>query len=296
LKKEMMKIIIVFLALSAAGLAQELNCRVEVNFESLPVNNRELLADFANVIETYMNTTRFTTENWDGEKIDCSLTIFFSSSSGDVDYSAQIVVVSQRPVYQSTRNSPMLTINDAAWSFRYERGQALYSGQSTFDGLTSFLEFYAMIIIGFDTDTFGEYGGTKYFQRAQDIVNLGSTSGFSNGWLSSSSSYSRWGLVNDLLAEKYSKFRSTVFDYHYGIDIYQQDKVLGKQKIVSLIDNLYNMWEVEGGLKSVLLTTFFNAKHGEIIDLLKGYTDLNIFEKLKKLDPPHAARYDAVMP
>ncbi|MEE9448649.1 MAG: DUF4835 family protein [Ignavibacteriaceae bacterium] len=292
----MMKIFIIFLALSAAGLAQELNCRVEVNFESLPANNRELLADFADVIETYINATRFTTENWDGAKIDCSLTIFFVSAAGDVDYTAQIVVISQRPVYQSTRNSPMLTVNDGAWSFRYERGQALYSGQSTFDGLTSFLEFYAMIIIGFDTDTFGEYGGTKYFQRAQDIVNLGATSGFSNGWLSSSSSYNRWGLVNDLLAEKYSKFRSTVFDYHYGIDIYQQNKILGQQKMVSLIDNLYNMWEVEGGLKSVLLTTFFDAKHGEIMDLLRDYKDLTIFEKLKKIDPPHAAKYETAMP
>jgi len=190
----------------------------------------------------------------------------------------------------------MLTINDAAWSFRYERGQALYSGQSTFDGLTSFLEFYALIIIGFDWDTWEEFGGNRYFQRAQDIVNLGATSGFSNGWLSSSSSYNRWGLVNDLLAEKYSKFRSTVFDYHYGLDIYQQDKVLGQQKMVSLIDNLYNMWEVQGGLKSVLLKTFSDAKHGEIIDLLKDYSDLTIFEKLKKIDPQHAAKYEVVMP
>ena len=292
----MIKTIILFLVLTTAGLAQELNCRVEVNFESLPVNNRELLADFGNVIETYMNTTRFTTENWDGEKIDCSLTIFFVSASGDVDYSAQIVVISQRPVYQSTRNSPMLTVNDAAWSFRYERGQALYSGQSTFDGLTSFLDFYAMIIIGFDWDTWEEFGGSRYFQRAQDIVNLGASSGFSNGWLSSSASYSRWGLVNDLLEEKYSKFRSSVFDYHYGVDIYQQDKSLGQQKIVSLIDNLYNMWEVQGGLKSVLLKTFSDAKHGEIIDLLRDYKDLTIFEKLKKIDPQHASKYEAVMP
>jgi len=292
----MIKILIVFLALSSAGLAQELNCRVDVNYESLPVNNRELLSDFANVIENYMNTTRFTIESWDGEKIDCSLTILFVSASGDVDYTAQIVVVSQRPVYQSTRNSLMLTINDAAWSFKYERGQALYSGQSTFDGLTSLLEFYALIIIGFDWDTWEEFGGNRYFQRAQDIVNLGATSGFSNGWLSSSSSYNRWGLVNDLLAEKYSKFRSTVFDYHYGLDIYQQDKVLGQQKIVSLIDNLYNMWEVQGGLKSVLLKTFSDAKHGEIIDLLKDYKDLTIFEKLKKIDPQHASKYEAVMP
>ncbi len=291
-----MKTLILFLLLSLSSFAQELNCRVDVNFESLPVNNRELLAEFADVIAAYMNGTRFTTETWDGAKIDCSLNIFFSSASGDVDYTAQVVVVSQRPVYQSTRNSPMITINDGAWSFKYERGQALYSGQSTFDAVTSFLDFYALIIIGFDTDTFAEYGGTQYFQKAQNIVNLGATSGFSNGWISSSSSYNRWGLVHDLIAEKYSKFRSTIFDYHYGVDIYQVDKSLGQQKIASFVESLYNMWEVEGGLKSVLISTFFDAKYGEIIELLKDYGDVTIFEKLKKIDPPHAARYEAVMP
>ena len=67
--------IIVFIVTSAS-LAQELNCRVEVNYENVPVRNRELLADFASVIESYMNTNKFTDENWDA-KIDCSLSIFF---------------------------------------------------------------------------------------------------------------------------------------------------------------------------------------------------------------------------
>ena len=74
-----MKTLILILLLSVTTFAQELNCRVDVNFESLPVNNRELLADFADVIAAYMNGTRFTTETWDGAKIDCSLNIFFSS-------------------------------------------------------------------------------------------------------------------------------------------------------------------------------------------------------------------------
>lgn len=292
----MNKILIIFIALSSLSYSQELNCRVDVNYESLPVNNRELLADFASVIESYMNSTKFTATGWEGDRIDCTLSIFFTSAGSDVDYSAQIVVVSQRPVYQSTRNSPMLTINDGQWSFKYERGQALYAGQSTFDPLTSFLDFYALIIIGFDWDTWEEYGGSRYFQRAQDIVNLGATSGFSNGWLSSSSPYNRWGLTNELLAEKYSKVRSAIFDYHYGVDIYQQNKTLGHQKVLSFIDVLYDMYQTEGGINSVFIRTFFDAKNGEIIDLLKGLTDSAVYEKLKKIDPPHIARYERAMP
>ena len=47
--------LIIFLLFNITILAQELNCRVDVNYESLPVNNRELLADFSSVIENYMN-------------------------------------------------------------------------------------------------------------------------------------------------------------------------------------------------------------------------------------------------
>jgi hypothetical protein len=292
----MKKILTLIFLISIVSRAQELNCKVEVNFENLPVNNRELLVEFGSVIEGYMNTTRFTNDNFDGQKIDCALSIFFIGASSDVDYSAQVVVVSQRPVFQSTINSSMLTINDGLWSFQYQKGQALVSNQTTFDPLTSFLDYYANIILGFDWDSWEEFGGTKYFQRAQNIVNLGSTSSFSNGWQSSSSAYSRWGLINDLLNEKFSQFRSSIFDYHYGIDIYRQNKNLAQQKIVTLINVLYGMWETQGGITGVLIKTFFDAKYGEIIEHMKDYSDLNIFDKLRKIDPPHAARYESYIP
>jgi hypothetical protein len=287
--------LIIILMLNLTILAQELNCRVSVNFESLPVNNRELLADFANVIENYMNTTRFTNSDW-GQKIDCALSIFFTAASSDVDYTAQIVVISQRPIYQSTDNSPILTVNDGQWQFKYQKGQPLYANQATFDPLTSFLDYYALIIIGMDDDTFEPLGGTSYFKRAQDIVNLGANSGSSLGWQSSSSVYNRWGLVYDILSETYAAFRNAIFDYHYGIDIYAQNKSLAQQKIVSLVNVLWNMYQKSGSINSVFVRTFFDAKSGEIIDRLRDYPDTEIFIKLKKIDPPHSAKYDAVMP
>lgn len=291
-----MKILVIFLFVCVSHLsAQELNCRVTVNFENLEVKNRELLVDFASVVESYMNNNKFT-EGWDGAKIDCSLSIFFISATSEVDYSAQIVVVSQRPIFKSDRNSPLVTINDGQWSFRYERGQAMYAGQSTFDALTSFLDFYAMIIIGFDWDTWEEFGGTRYFQRAQDIINLAASSGSTFGWLSSSSPYSRWNLVNDILSEKYAAFRSAILDYHYGIDIYEQNKNLAQKKIAVMIDALYDIYQKSGLINSVFVRTFFDAKYGEIIDRMKDYPEPEIFNKLKKIDPPHSARYDSAIP
>jgi Domain of unknown function (DUF4835) len=291
-----MKYTVLFLLfLSFTTFAQELNCKVEVNFQNLPVNNRELLVDFAGIIENYMNNTRFTSEDW-AQKIDCSMSIFFTSAGSDVDYSAQIVIISQRPIFKSTNNSSVLTVNDGQWQFKYQKGQALYSNQTTFDPLTSFLDYYALIIIGMDMDTFELLGGTIYFKRAQDIVNLGSNSGASLGWQSSSAAYSRWGLVNDILSTTYSFFRNSIFDYHYGIDIFSQNKQLGQPKIANLVDVLWIMYEKIGSLNSVFIRTFFDAKSGEIIEYLKDYPDPELFSKLKKIDPPHSSKYDAVMP
>ena len=79
-----MKYFISFLLIfSTITVAQELNCKVTVNYESLPAQNRERLADFGGVIEAYMNSTQFTDDSWSGEKIDCSLNIFFTSLSGE---------------------------------------------------------------------------------------------------------------------------------------------------------------------------------------------------------------------
>lgn len=287
-------ILILLISHSKFLLAQELNCRVTVNYEKLPINNRELLADFAFIIEDYMNKTQFTNEPFDGEKINCNLNIFFTSASSDVEYSAQVVITSTRPVFKSDRQSPILTINDANWNFRYEKGQPLYSNQSIYDPITSFLDFYANLIIGFDWETWGEFIGTPYFQRAFSIANLGMNSNFKKGWERTSDAYNRTRLCEDLLNDKFRPFREAYFEYHYGIDLYQVNKTEAQEHIANLVNVLDDM-KNKTDINSVLIRTFFDSKYGEIADLLRDYKDINIFNKLKRIDPAHIAKYNEML-
>jgi hypothetical protein len=188
----------------------------------------------------------------------------------------------------------MLTINDANWSFRYVPNQALYSNQSTFDPLTSFLDFYANIIIGFDWETWADLGGTPYFKKAFDILNLSVSSPYKKGWEQSSAAYSKWGLCQDLLNDKYRAFREAFFVYHYGVDEIQIRKKDGQDKIVNLISVLEDM-QKRTGINSVLIKQFFDTKNGEIVELLKDYPDVNVFLRLKKIDPSHSAKYDEML-
>lgn len=281
--------------LSFQTFAQELNCRVTVNYEGLSVNNREILAEFAGTVEAYMNSTSFTGQNWDGLKIDCALTIFFTSGNETGDYGAQVVVISTRPVRGSDKPTPMLTINDATWNFKYVRNQALYANQATFDPLTGFLDFYANIIIGFDWDTWDYLGGNPYFKKAFDIVSLANNSSYKKGWERSSASYSRWGLCEDLLNDKYRQFREAFYEYHVGgVDLIYFNRPLAQERIASLINLLAEM-KSKSDINSVLIRQFFDAKSGEIIDFMRDYKDNSIFLKLKQVDPPNSAKYDQAL-
>lgn len=290
-----MKYIIIFLLVASSVIyPQELNCKVIVNYEGLPVANRELLVNFAGFIEDYLNKTRFTSDNWEGDKIDCTFNIFVTSAASDINYSAQVVVISQRPVYNSPKNSVMLLVNDNSWSFAYEKNQQMYPDMSQFDPLRSMLDFYALVIIGYDLDSYGKLAGSQLYSKAFDIVNLGASSR-AVGWEKTSSSYSRRGLVEDLLNEKFRPFREAFFEYHYnGIDLYTQNKKATHDKIVNIANMLESMRN-KVDLNSVLIKTFFDAKHGEFIDYLKDYPDKNIFKVLKKIDPPHMSKYDEAM-
>lgn len=291
----MKSLAVILFLMSSVTFSQELNCKVTVNYEGIPVVNRELLSSFAVTIEDYLNKTRFT-DKWEGEKIDCSFNIFFVGASSDINYSAQAVVTSQRPIFKSSKNSLMLSINDSQWFFIYEKNQTLYSNQAVFDPLTSFLDFYAFIIIGFDMDSYEELAGTPYFTKAFDIVNLGANSSFRTGWEKSSSSYSRRGLVEDLLNEKFRPFREAYFNYHYnGLDMYFEKKSVAYKNIVKLVDVL-DLMRTKFNINSVLTKTFFDAKSGEIIEYLKTYPDkAAVFKKLKLIDPSHALRYDEAL-
>ncbi len=291
----MLKRIIFILSLFPAFLfAQELNATVTINVDQLPSQYKEKLADFQQTIQNYLNTNRYADDNWQGDKIDCSFNIFFLSGSGDVNFTAQAVITSTRPIYNSEKSSLMLNIMDDKWSFSYESGQSMNMDLNTFDALKSFLDFYALVIIGTDADSYDPFGGSPYFSKAIEISVLGSSSTKSKGWFVQSSAYNRRTFVNDLMDSKLQQFRQDYFNYHYnGLDLLFSGKKfrpIGQKNMAKLIIDLYNN-KMLNVTRNVVLTVFFNAKAGEIAENLADYPDKSIFDKLIKIDPSNSAKY-----
>lgn len=278
--------------------AQELDAEVIVNYEQLSTGGKERLDNFKYQIQDYLNNTKFTGKAWEGEKIKCGFNLFFTGWANETNYTAQVVITSQRPIEGTSRNSLMLSILDNKWSFIYEKNQAMYFNQTDFDPLVSFLDFYAYIIIGFDMDSYYKLGGSDYFSKALEIAVRGASGKFSDGWQSESTSYNRRGLVDNLTNAKYQQLRMDSFDYHYnGIDLfyYPESKKQALDNIVKLITNLSKVKD-QLDARSVFLKVFFDAKAGEIAEYIKNHPNKeNFVGMLKKIDPAHTSKYEEVL-
>lgn len=293
---KMKKLVFILLLLPMLIKAQELDATVLVNYEQLETAAKERLTNFKQTIEAYLNSTKFTSQTWEEDRIKCTFNIFFTSASGETRYNAQLVVSSQRPIYDSQLNSLMLSILDNEWSFKYEKNQPMYFDPLDFNPLNGIFDFYAYIIIGFDLDSYGPdpLGGSEYFNQAFQIAIKGASSGFGDAWQSTSTSYNKRGLIQDITDGKFSQFREDYMDYHYnGIDVIanQKYKKLAQDNIAKLINNLAKMKD-KIDARSVLMKVFFDAKAGEIVKSLKDYPDKTIFNTLKKLNPSNISKYD----
>jgi hypothetical protein len=293
----MKKVLIALLLFPVILIAQELDANVRVNYEQLSPAEKDRLVDFDRAIEKYLNTTKFSGSSWEWSKIKCNFEIFFVKAYNETNYEAQVVITSQRPIENSKRNSLMLSILDSRWNIVYEENQSMFFIPDEYDPLTSFLDFYAHIIIGFDMDTYGPdpLQGNEQFSKAYETAILGAGSGYSGSWETKSTSYNKRGLVNDLMNEKFAQFREDIMSYHFnGLDILDNHKDIAQQNIVKLIKNLEAIKD-KINPRSVFLKVFFDAKHGEIIDYLKDYEDNSIFQILGKIDPPHISKYNKAM-
>lgn len=284
--------VILFIAITnTSSFGQELQATVQVNFEQLQSVYKENLVPFKANVEEYLNTTKFTGESWEWDKIQCSFNIFFTSASSETNYSAQIVVTSSRPIEGSDTRSLMLNVMDNKWSFIYEKNQSIYFNPTYFDPLASFLNYYAFLIIALDSDSYEPFGGTFEYKEALRIAVQGSSTGYADSWALRTENYNKRGVVEDATSAGFQTLRQDIYDYHYnGLDIFRKDRNAAYNSITKLINNVAKLKKTLNR-RSSFLTVFFDAKHREIISYLEDYEDRSIFSILQRVDPAHTTKY-----
>ena len=282
---------LVTLSIRSAG-AQEIDARVNVNADQINPASRQDVDGFADELERYIDNTKWTELEWEGEKIPMNLSVVLTGG-GEGYYTAKLVVGSQRVLHKSGNLSPMMKILDEHWAFRYVRNQPIQRDPTGYDELSGLIDFYVYIALGLDLDSYGYLTGDAMYQMARDIANRAQLRSDSKGWTTQATqgSYSRFGMLRELSELRYNPIRKFIYDYHYnGLDLIATNRAAALDSVAS---HLTKLAYVKDNLveQSTLIRILNDTKYIEYSELFIRYHDPSIWRKLVFIDPIHQTLY-----
>ncbi len=275
---------------------QELDCAVSVDYSRLSAGtDYSFLGELEDRISEYVNAHAWTEDTYRAyERIDCTISIYFQEALSLSEFNARLVVASRRPIYGTMNATPVVRFSDDDWTFEYRRGKPLIHDVTQFDALTSVLDFYVYVLLGYDYDTFSELGGTPYFEQARRIVELAQAAG-ATGWAQLGDDRSREALVNQLLDPRYQPLRRASFQYHFrGLDRFTTETEAARQAI---LEALRTIAEVDQNVsRRYAIDLFFGAKYQELAAIFDGAPRrTQVYDLLTRLDPAHLTEYDQLV-
>ncbi len=268
-------------------ISQELNAQVIVNSNLVNQTNQQIFETLEKSLNEFLINQSWTNREFlNNEKITCSFIFTLSSYKND-KFEGTLQVQSQRPVFDSNYDSPILNFFDKDIEFKYQEFQPLFFNKSSFESnLVSIISYYSFLIIGMDMDTFKLNGGSVSFENAQTIVNLARQSGY-KGWNPNESDRNRFWLIESMLSNSYSDYRKSSYLYHKkGLDFMTSNNVQAKKSIIESINNLEKVYNIRPD--SYLLQIFFDAKSDEILNVFSGGPKVDFeltLSVLKKISP-----------
>ena len=276
--------------------SQELNAQVIVNSDLVNQTNQQIFKTLERTLNEFINTQAWTEQVFlNQEKITCSFVFNLSAYSND-QFEATLQVQSERPVYQTNYDSPVLNFLDKDITFSYQEIQPLFFNVSIFESnLISLISFYAYVIIGLDADTFLQNGGSRYFEKARQVVNLAQSS-VRKGWKPADGLRNRFWLIDSLRSNTFKEYRQTMYNYHRsGLDQMTNDPIAGKKALMLSIQDLEPLFQRRPN--AFLLQLFFDAKVEEIVNLFQEGPKID-FKKtedvLKKIAPFFGGRWKQI--
>lgn len=285
-------ILLVLLFVNLFATAQELDCKVVVDYTKITNANTQIFKNLETALNDFVNKTNWTEQKFQqDEKISCAMIIVVNEYNSN-NFSASIQVQSSRPVYDSNYLSPVLNINDKDFSFKYIEFENINYNPNAFDSnLVSTIAFYANLIIGMDAETFEANSGTDHFGVAQNIVNVAAQSGY-KGWSQSDGNQNRFFIINDILSQTFIPFRQSMTEYHLSLDSMTKDIKLSKIGIEKSIQDIASIHSLRPN--ALVTRMFFDAKSDEIISIFSGGPSIPIAElvnTLNKISPLNSSKW-----
>lgn len=287
--------LIFFVGLVCHAYAQDLNARVQILSPQVQNTNKRMLDVLEKAVSDFLNNRTWSANTVQPqERIDCSFVITINEWDGSSNFTAQAQIISTRPVFNTSYNSPVLSLSDNNFNFSYTEGQLMdYSDQQYMNNLTSLLAYYAYVIVGLDADTFESNGGTPFYTAAQNVVNNAQNTGF-DGWRSMEGTDNRFWLVNNLLDRRYQPLRDFLYSFYLeGLDKMSANVQAGRKAVLALLPLLQKVDRLAQG--AVFNQVFFTAKSDELIGVFEGMGPqerVQAYNVLAEVDPANANKYE----
>ncbi|WP_412068674.1 DUF4835 family protein [Rubrivirga sp. IMCC43871] len=292
--------LVFFLAPLAAG-AQELRCQVTLNDDAVTGSEFGYLQELRDELVRYVNGRTWTDDVYEPEeRIDCQIQVTLTEALSQTLFSARLVVQANRPIYGTAQRTTTFRVADNSWRFTYARGQNLIYDPNQFDELTSVLDFYANLILGYDYDTFSPLGGTEFFERALRIAELSRASEAGQpggGWYGrGAEDRARATLAQEILDPVFEPVRRAQYDYHFGA----LDHFIGRPqqawaKTIEVLTALHDLY-LTTNRRRYVTDVFFGAKYQEFVALLAESPQRNeAYSMLSEMDSAHIGAYDALV-
>ncbi len=288
-------VLILLLGFRMSSFAQELRCSVQVVSRSIQGTNKSVFENMQRTITEFLNNTSWTNEIYaQGERIECNILINLKEAISAYEFKGTIQVQARRPVYNSSYNTVTFNRMDQDFQIQYVEDQPLVYNPNNFkSNLVAVLAYYAYMIIAIDHDTFKQFGGTQYYQKAQNIVTRAQNAK-EQGWKSFGNKKNRYWLLQRMLDEYHRPLRKCLYEYHIkGLDIMSDKAAEGRANILAALEGLRKVQQQEPG--SAAMQLFFDAKSDELVNIFSGAFPIEkgkAANLLKEIDPSNIKKYE----
>ena len=277
--------------------AQELEAKVVINSQKIQGTNKEVFKTLETALTEFLNNRKWTNQQYaQQERIVCSFNITVNQYSDDGSFVCDIMVQSNRPVFNSSYNSTVFNFKDSEFAFNYKEFDQLEFKEDIIDNnLTAVMAYYALLIIGLDMDTMAPQGGTEVLQRVSTIVTNAEMLN-ATGWKAFDSDRNRHAIINDYMDGGMAPLRQLMYDYYRkGLDEMATNAERGRTNITTALAKLKEAKENKA--LSALPVIWTDIKKDELANIYSKGTQKEkeeISAMLSEINPSQSTSWNKI--
>lgn len=299
MKRALHLLLLLLFLLPIHSLAQELKAKVSVNVDRLGSVDKTQFAELERQLTDMLNNTRWTNAVFTpAERIECSFAINLTSLQEERKYEGELYITAQRPVYNTSYQSPLIVYRDRDLNFEYQSFDAIeYNSNQITNNLVATVVFYAYFILALDFDSFSPLGGNIARNEMRQLVNsAGQANPDWKGWKAYENDYNRYAIAEALNDARQEPFRQFWYQYHRkGLDELVANIQRGRTSMLESLQLLEISWQANS--LSPLLMIVSQAKLAELVKVAAQATSEEkqaAYKRLIKMFPTEGNTLDAL--